>query len=105
MHRVSHPLSFVERMYISRAQGGSRLLIDKDCVELKRSNLSDFAANSNERHLKAATEELMATRKNNERMEGESIAWSIPERKRGNVTSKEMPVVRSRWDGTGHWQP
>lgn len=50
------------------------MLIDKGCVELKRSNLSDFAANSNERHLKAATEELMATRKNNERMKGESIA-------------------------------
>lgn len=96
MHRGSHPSSFVERMYISRAQGGSRLLIDKDCVELERCNLSDYAGSSNERHLKAATEELMVTRKKNERMEGESISRSIPKRKRGDVRSKEMPVVRSR---------
>ena len=30
----------------------------KDCVELERFNLFDYAANNNERLLKAATEEL-----------------------------------------------
>ena len=34
------------------------MLSVKDCVELERSKLYDYAANSNERLLKAATEEL-----------------------------------------------
>ena len=41
-----------------RAHTGRRLLSDKDCVELERFNLLDYAANNNERLLKAATEEL-----------------------------------------------
>ena len=39
-------------------QEGRGLLSFKDCVELERSNFFDYAANSNKRLLKAATEEL-----------------------------------------------
>ena len=57
MHGGLHRRSSVDRLYIWRAQGGRGLLSVKDCVELERPNLFDYAANSNER-LKAATEEL-----------------------------------------------
>ena len=58
MHRGLHPCSSVDRLYIPRAQRGRGLLSVKDCVELERSNLIDYAENSNERLLKAETEEL-----------------------------------------------
>ena len=58
IHRGLHPRSSFDRLYLPRAQGGRGLLSVKDCVELERSNLFDYAANSNERLLKAATEEL-----------------------------------------------
>ena len=49
LHRGLHPCSSVGRLYIPRAQGGRGLLSVKDCVELERSNLFDYAANNNER--------------------------------------------------------
>ena len=58
IHRGLHPRSSFDRLYLPRAQGGRGLLSVKDCVELERSNLFDYAANNNERLLKAATEEL-----------------------------------------------
>ena len=58
MHRGLHPCSSVDRLYIPRAQCGRGLLSVKDCVELERSNLIDYAENNNERLLKAETEEL-----------------------------------------------
>ena len=42
MHRGSNPRSAVHRVYRSRAQGGTGLLIVKGCVKLERSNLSDM---------------------------------------------------------------
>ena len=56
MHRGLHPRSSVDRLYIPRAQVGRGLLSVKDCVELERSNLFDYAANNNERLLKAETD-------------------------------------------------
>ena len=58
MHRGLHPRSSVDRLNLPRAQGGRALLSVKDCIELERSNLFDYAASNNERLLKAATEEL-----------------------------------------------
>ena len=58
MHRVLHPRSSVDSLYIPRTQGSRRLPSVKDCTEMERSNLFDYAANNNERLLKAATEEL-----------------------------------------------
>ena len=58
MHRGLHPCSSVDKLYITRAQGSRGLLSVRDCVELERSNLFDYAANSNERLLKVPTEEL-----------------------------------------------
>ena len=57
MHRSLHPRSSVDRLYIPRAQEVRELLSVKECVELKRSNLFDYAAKNNERLLKAAAEE------------------------------------------------
>ena len=79
MHRGLHPRSSVDRLYISRAQEGKGLLSGKT-VELERSNLFDYAANSNERLLKAATEELQLRTKingkNKEERENErQAAW------------------------------
>ena len=56
MHRGLHPRSSVDRLYIPRAQVGRGLLSVKDCVELERSNLFDYAANNSERLLKAETD-------------------------------------------------
>ena len=53
-----HPCSSVDRLYIPRVQKDRGLLSVKDCVELERSNLFNYAANNNERLLKAATEEF-----------------------------------------------
>ena len=58
MHRGLHPRSSTDRLCEPRTQRGRRMLSVKDCVELERSNLFDYVANNNERHLKAATEEL-----------------------------------------------
>ena len=58
MHRGLHPRSSVDRLNLPRAQGGRALLSVKDCIELERSNLFDYAASNNERLLKAATKEL-----------------------------------------------
>ena len=58
MHRGLHPRFSVDRLYLPRAQEGRGLLSVKDCIELQRSNLFDYAANNNERLLKVATEEL-----------------------------------------------
>ena len=65
MHRGLHPRSSVDRLYIPIAQGSRGLLSVKDCVELKRSNLFDYATNNNQRLLKAATEELQLRAKIN----------------------------------------
>ena len=65
MHRGLHPRSSVDRLYIPRVQGGRGLLSVKDCVELERSNLFDYAANNSERLLKTATEELQLRTKIN----------------------------------------
>ena len=70
MHRGLHPCSSVDRLYIPRAQRGRGLLSVKDCVELERSNLIDYAENSNEGLLKAETEELMVGIKKNEKIKG-----------------------------------
>ena len=80
MHRCLHPRSSVDRSYISRAQGGRGLLSAKDCVELERSSLFDYATNNNERLLKAATEELQLRakieRNNKDERENErQAAW------------------------------
>ena len=80
MHRGLHPCSSVDRLYIPRAQGGRGLLSIKDCFELERSNLFDYAANNNKRLLKAATEELQLKTKidgkNKEEQENErQTAW------------------------------
>ena len=83
MYRGLHPCSYVDRLYIPRAQRGRGLLSVTDCVELQRSSLFDYAANDNERLLKTATER-------------ESIAWSIPERNRGDARSKEVAVAGIR---------
>ena len=58
MHRDLHPRSFVDLLYITRAQRGRELLSFKDCVELERSDLFDYAENNNKILLKTATEEL-----------------------------------------------
>ena len=42
MHRALNPRSSVDRMYRSRAQGGTGLLIVRGSVKLERSNLSDM---------------------------------------------------------------
>ena len=65
MHRGLHPRSSVDRLYIPRVQGGRGLLSVKDCVELERSNVFDYAANNSERLLKTATEELQLRTKIN----------------------------------------
>ena len=65
MHRGLHPRSSVDRLYIPRVQGGRGLLSVKDCVELERSNLFDYAANNSKRLLKTATEELQLRTKIN----------------------------------------
>ena len=58
MHRGLHPRSSIDRLYIQRAQGGRGLLSAKDCVEVERSNLFDYATNNKARLPKAVTEEL-----------------------------------------------
>ena len=58
MHRDVHPRSFVDLLYITRAQRGRELLSFKDCIELERSDLFDYAENNNKILLKTATEEL-----------------------------------------------
>ena len=58
MHRDLHPHSLVDLFYIARAQRGRELLSFKDCVELERSDLFDYAENNNKILLKTATEEL-----------------------------------------------
>ena len=58
IHRGSHIRSSVDRLYIPLAQVSKGLLSVKDCAELERSSLFDYAANSNERLLKAETEEV-----------------------------------------------
>ena len=58
MHRGLHPRFSIDRLYLPRAQGGRGLLSVKDCVELGRSNLFDYAANNNERILKVAAKKL-----------------------------------------------
>ena len=80
MHRGLHPRSAVDRLYLPRAQGGRGLVSVKDCIELERSNLFDYAASNNERLLKAATEELQLRTnidgKNKEERENErQAAW------------------------------
>ena len=80
MHRGLHPRSSVDRLNLPRAQGGRALLSVKDCIELERSNLFDYAASNNERLLKAATEELQLRTnidgKNKEERENErQAAW------------------------------
>ena len=80
MHRGLHPRSSVDRLYLPRAQGGRGLVSVKDCIELERSNLFDYAASNNERLLKAATEELQLRTnivgKNKEERENErQAAW------------------------------
>ena len=104
MHGGLHPGSSVDRLYLPKAQGGRGLLSVKDCVVLEICNLFDYAANNNERLLKAATEELQLRTNidgKNERMKDssmdrESIACSIPERNRGNARSKEVAVTERR---------
>ena len=106
MHRGLHPRSSVDRLYTPRTQGGRGLLIVKDCVELERSNLLDYAANNNERLLKAATEALQLRTKmdgkNKEERENERHcmvnSW-------GNARSKEVAMAESRWAETGSWKP
>ena len=95
------------RCTYQEAQGSRGPLSVKDCVELERSNLFDYAENSNKRLLKAATEELQLRitidgknkRRTKERktgsMERESIAWPIPKINRGDARSKEGAVVES----------
>ena len=80
MYRGLHPRSSADRLYTPRTQGGRGLLIVKDCVELERSNLLNYAANNNERLLKAATEALQLRTKmdgkNKEERENErQAAW------------------------------
>ena len=58
MRRSLHPCFSVDRLYIPRTQRSRELLSVKDCVELERSNLFDYAANSNERLLKAVIIEI-----------------------------------------------
>ena len=65
MHRALNPRSSVDRMYRSRAQGGTGLLIVRGSVKLERSNLSDM--------LQTAMREWQ-----NGIRERESNAWSIP---------------------------
>ena len=67
MHRDLQPRFSVDRLYITRAQECRGLLSVKDSVELERSNLFDYAANDNERLVKAATEELQLSTKIDEK--------------------------------------
>ena len=72
MHRGLYPRYSVDRLYITRAQGGRGLLSVKDCVELESLNLFDYAANNNERLLKAANEELqLRTKTDGKNKEGQ----------------------------------
>ena len=85
------------------------MLRDQDFVELERSKFFYYVADNNERNLKAASEELQLRTKingKNERrtrewktgtMQGESIAWSIPERNRVNARSKRGGERGSDW--------
>ena len=66
MHRGLHPRSSVDNFYIPRPQRGRRLLSVKDCVELERSNLFDYAANNHERFLQAVIEDLQLRTKTEE---------------------------------------
>ena len=80
MHRGLHPRSSYDRLFLPRAQGGRGLLSVKDCVELERSNLFDYAANNNERLLKTETEELqrrtnIAVKNKEERENERHAAW------------------------------
>ena len=80
MHRGLHLRSFVDKLYIPRVQGGREMLSVKDCTELEKSNLFHYAANSNERLLMAATEELQLRTKiygkNKEDKKNErQVAW------------------------------
>ena len=80
MYRGLHPRSSVGKLYIPRAQRARGLLSVKVCVEPERSNLFDYAANNNERLLKATTEEIQLRTKidgkNKEELENErQAAW------------------------------
>ena len=106
MHRGLHPHSSVDMLYIPRAQGG-RGLLSVDFVELERSNLFDYAANNNERLLKAATEELLLRTKidgkNKEERENQrQAAWKEKTlhgqflRETRDARSKEVAVAEGR---------
>ena len=58
MHRGSNPRSSVHRMYRSRAQGGTGLLIVRGCVKLERSKLSGMLQTAT-REWKAAWKEKL----------------------------------------------
>ena len=116
MHRGLHPCSSVYRLHIPRAWGNGELWSIKECAEQERSNLFDYAANSNERLLKAVTEELQPTTKidgkNKEEWKIErQAAWEKKalhgkfQREIGNTRSKEVAVVESRLVKTRNWEP
>ena len=80
MYRGLQPRSSVDRLYMPRVLGDRGLLSVKDCVELERSSLFDYAVNSNKRLLKAATEELQLRTKvdgtnKEERKNERQVVW------------------------------
>ena len=77
MYRGLHPRFSADRFYIPRAQGDKGLLSVKECDELERSKLSDYAASNNERVLKIAK---IDDGKNKEDRENErQAAWKEKE--------------------------
>ena len=102
MHRVLHPRSSVDSLYIPRTQGSRRLPSVKDCTEMERSNLFDYAANNNERLLKAATEELQLRTnidgKNEEQRKNERhAAWKEKALHGQFLRKTERMQVQRRW--------
>ena len=90
MHRALNPRSSVDRMYRSRAQGGTGLLIVRGSVELERSNFSDMLQTAMREWQKGIRER-------------ESNAWSIPERNRGDPNQRRWQ--RLKVGELKNWEP
>ena len=104
IHRSLHSHSSVDRLYLSRAQRGRGLLSVKDCVELERSNLFDYAANNNKRLLKAPTKELQLRTnidgKNKEQQKNErQAAWK--EKALHGQFLRKTSACKIKGDGSG----
>ena len=57
IHKALHPRSDVDRLYLSRKEGGRGLISVEDCVDIEVQNLSDYISQSSEEMLLAVKEE------------------------------------------------